>query len=41
MLSRKFPFGIYYTVVGDEVRVHAVLDLRQNPKSIRQRMASE
>ncbi|MEN9575371.1 MAG: hypothetical protein RL514_3226 [Verrucomicrobiota bacterium] len=41
MLSRKFPFGIYYTVAGDEVRVHAVLDLRQNPKSIRRRMASE
>lgn len=41
MLARRFPFGIYYTVVADEVRVHAVLDLRQNPASIRRRMSAE
>ncbi len=38
MLSRKFRFGIYYTVAGDEVRVHAILDMRQNPASISRRL---
>ena len=38
MLSRRFPFGIYYTVAASEIRVHAVLDMRQNPASIRQRL---
>lgn len=38
MLSRRFPFGLYYTVVGDEVRVHAILDMRQNPASIVRRL---
>ena len=38
MLSRRFPFGIYYIVAGSEIRVHAVLDMRQNPASIRQRL---
>jgi hypothetical protein len=31
LLSKKFPFAIYYTVVGKIVRVHAVLDCRKNP----------
>lgn len=35
MLSRRFPFAIYYDVASDMTRVVAVLDMRQNPKSIR------
>tara|TARA_B110000037_G_scaffold219969_1_gene286344 strand:+ start:1059 stop:1340 length:282 start_codon:yes stop_codon:yes gene_type:complete len=35
MLLKCFPFVVYYEKVGDEARVIAVLDMRQNPKSIR------
>ncbi|KAF0181655.1 MAG: hypothetical protein FD161_328 [Limisphaerales bacterium] len=38
MLSRRFPFGIYYTVADSEIRIHAILDMRQNPASIGRRM---
>jgi hypothetical protein len=41
MLSKRFPFGIYYEVEGDVVYVYAILDLRRDPvwirKSLRQR----
>jgi hypothetical protein len=35
MLSKRFPFAVYYDLVSDLTRVVAVLDMRQNPKSIR------
>lgn len=31
MLSKRFPYAIYYDIVGDIVRVIAVLDQRQSP----------
>ncbi|OCL92922.1 hypothetical protein [Arcobacter porcinus] len=34
LLSKRFPYGIYYEVDKDIVIVVAVLDLRQNPKNI-------
>ena len=34
LLSKRFPYGIYYEVSQDTVIVVAVLDLRQNPKNI-------
>lgn len=34
LLSKRFPYGIYYEVDNDIVIVIAVLDLRQNPKDI-------
>ena len=37
-LSRRFPFAIYYRVDGETIRVRAVLDTRQNPAEIRQRL---
>lgn len=37
-LSKRFPFAIYYRVVGDDVVVHAVLDCRRNPSWIRRRL---
>ena len=37
-LSKRFPFSIYYDVVGELVRVHAVLDCRRNPSWIRRRL---
>ena len=38
MLSAKFPFAIYYDVVGDQVRVRAILDCRRDPKRIQNRL---
>jgi len=35
-LSKRFPFGIYYTVADDCVMVVAVLDLRREPLWIRE-----
>lgn len=34
LLSKRFPYGIYYEVNDDVVIIVAVLDLRQNPKNI-------
>jgi hypothetical protein len=36
MLLKRFPFAVYYEMDGDEARVVAVLDMRQNPKNIRE-----
>jgi hypothetical protein len=33
MLSKRFPFAIYYQQDGDVVRVYAVLDCRNNPST--------
>jgi len=35
LLSRRFPFAVYYLIEDDMVIVYRVLDLRQNPASIR------
>jgi hypothetical protein len=37
-LSSRFPFCIYYSVVGEELTVVAVLDARRNPLWIRRRL---
>lgn len=41
MLSKRFPFAIYYNICGERVSVIAVLDMRRNPtwlgKQIRKR----
>ncbi len=34
MLAKKFPFAVYYRVVGELVDVVAILDCRSNPGSI-------
>jgi hypothetical protein len=38
MLSRRFPFAIYYRLNEDVVVVHAVLDCRRSPAWIRARL---
>jgi len=38
VLSRKFPFAIYYSVDKMEVVVKAVLDCRRDPSWIRKRL---
>ncbi|MEK7300047.1 MAG: type II toxin-antitoxin system RelE/ParE family toxin [Nitrospirota bacterium] len=37
-LSKRFPFAIYYSLEEAVIRVHAVLDCRQNPSWIRKRL---
>lgn len=38
MLSKKFPFAIYYKIKNDTVIIYAVLDCRQNPEKIKKRL---
>lgn len=34
LLSKRFPYAVYYEMRNEEVLVRAVLDLRRNPKWI-------
>jgi len=36
LLSKKFPYAIYYKVIQDEIRVYRVLDCRQDPSKTKQ-----
>jgi hypothetical protein len=38
LLSRRFPFAVFYTVREDALFIHAVLDCRRNPAWIRGRL---
>ncbi len=38
LLSRRFPFAIYYDLSDDLVRVAAILDMRRNPAWIRKEL---
>jgi len=40
-LAKRFPYAIYYTLADDLVSVHAVLDCRQDPKRIEERLLQE
>ena len=31
MLSKRFPFAVYYRIDGNDVLVYAILDCRKNP----------
>jgi plasmid stabilization system protein ParE len=35
MLSKRFPFAVYYDVTEEEIRVWRILDCRRDPKWIR------
>ena len=39
-LSKRFPFAIFYNLSADTVDVYAVLDCRQNPQEIEDRLKS-
>jgi len=39
LLSKRFPFAIYYRVEGQTVLVYAVLDCRRRPAWIRDRLS--
>ena len=38
LLSKRFPFAVYYRVENETARVYAVLDCRQNPDWIQARL---
>ncbi len=38
LLSKRFPFAIYYRIDGHDITVHAVLDCRRNPAWSRKRL---
>lgn len=38
LLSKRFPFAIYYRVQKDVIRIYAVLDCRRRPAWIRNRL---
>ncbi len=38
LLSKRFPFAIYYKVNDDTITIHAVLDCRRTPELLRQRL---
>ncbi|MGC4015508.1 MAG: hypothetical protein QM755_13470 [Luteolibacter sp.] len=39
LLSKRFPFAIYYRCDGDFVDIHAVLDCRRSPAWVRRRLS--
>lgn len=41
LLSKRFPFAVYYRVTEDVVVVFAVLDCRRNPSWVRKRLTEE
>jgi len=38
LLSKRFPFAVYYRILKKEVVIMAVLDCRRNPSWIRERL---
>lgn len=38
LLSRRFPYAVYYTVTNDTVSVWRILDCRRNPRWIQRQL---
>ena len=38
MLTREFPYGVFYVVQPTRIIVAAIMDLRQDPQAIRRRL---
>ena len=38
LLVPRFPYGVFYSVIGNRIIICAVMDLRQNPDTIRRRL---
>lgn len=38
LLSKRFPFAVFYAVQDETVYIHAVVDCRRNPAWIRRRL---
>ncbi len=41
LLSKRFPFAVYYRIAENEVLVTAILDCRKNPSWIRKRLMND
>ena len=41
LLSRRFPFAVYYRIEEGRILITAILDCRRNPAWIRTRLESE
>ena len=41
LLSKRFPFAIYYRIEENEVKIYGVLDCRRDPAWIRKRMTRQ
>lgn len=41
LLSKRFPWSVYYRIEGNEIRIYAVLDSRRHPELIRSRLTDE
>ena len=39
MLSKRFPYAVYYKMIKRTVKIHAVLDTRNDPDWIKNRLA--
>jgi len=39
LLSRRFPWSVYYRLEGERILVYAILDNRRDPRRIRHRLA--
>jgi len=40
LLSKRFPYAIYYSIDSETVLVNAVLDCRRDPEFIRERLGT-
>ena len=38
LLSKRFPFAVFYTVRGESALIHAVVDCRRDPAWIREHL---
>ncbi len=38
LLSKRFPFAVYYRVENGEIRIYAVIDCRKDPAWIREKL---
>ena len=38
LLSKRFPFAIFYTLAEEAVRIHAIVDCRRHPAWIRKHL---
>ncbi len=38
LLSKRFPFAIYYKILDFEIRIYAVVDCRKKPAWIREKL---
>ncbi len=41
LLSKRFPWSVYYRMESDEILIYAVIDNRRNPDLIEKRLKSD